>query len=107
MDPHCRLVYEANFGKQERFSENIRLLTRADVQDEESALTTEEIRKFVPAHDVLCGGFPCQPFSKSGKQHGVKDKTRGTLFFDIMEIVRARHPKFLMLVIGDGLWGQP
>ncbi len=97
MDPYCRLVYEANFGKQARFSENIRLLTRADINVEDSSLSIKEIRKRVPAHNVLCGGFPCQPFSKSGKQHGVKDKTRGTLFFDIMEIVRARHPKYLML----------
>jgi DNA (cytosine-5)-methyltransferase 1 len=97
MDSYCKLVYEANFGEQENFSNNIRLLTRGDIHDEDSARSPAEIRKLVPAHDVLCGGFPCQPFSKSGKQHGVKDKTRGTLFYDIMEIVRARHPKYLIL----------
>jgi DNA (cytosine-5)-methyltransferase 1 len=97
MDRYCKLVYEANFGRQKRFSENIRHLTRGDIHDEDSALTADEIRERVPPHDVLCGGFPCQPFSKSGKQHGFKDKTRGTLFFDIMEIVRARQPKYLML----------
>lgn len=97
MDRHCRLVYEANFGKQARFSDNIRKLTRSIIDDEKSALSVKEIRRRVPAHDVLCGGFPCQPFSKSGKQQGVKDKTRGTLFYDIMEIVRARRPAYLML----------
>ena len=97
MDRHCRLVYEANFGTKARFSENIRLLTRRNVNDEDSALTAKEIRKLVPRHRVLCAGFPCQPFSKSGKQQGIKDKTRGTLFFDIMEIVRARGPEYLML----------
>lgn len=97
MDTHCRLVYEANFGKQSRFSENIRFLTRAKVNNPESALEADKIKSLVPKHDVLCAGFPCQPFSKSGKQHGEKDKTRGTLFYDIMEIVRAREPKYLIL----------
>jgi len=97
MDPYCRLVYEANFGRQKRFSNNIRLLTRSNINDENSDLSSKKIRKLVPKHSVLCGGFPCQPFSKSGKQDGVKDKTRGTLFFDIMQIVRARKPKYLML----------
>lgn len=69
-------------------------------------ITKEATKSAIPhVFDVLCAGFPCQPFSLAGvsarvslnKKHGFADKTQGTLFFDIIQIVRKHHPKVLFL----------
>jgi DNA (cytosine-5)-methyltransferase 1 len=52
--------------------------------------------KDIPEFDLLCAGFPCQPFSKGGFQKGFED-TRGTLFFDICRIIDYHKPKFILL----------
>jgi DNA (cytosine-5)-methyltransferase 1 len=52
--------------------------------------------KKIPKHDILCAGFPCQPFSISGKRGGVSDP-RGRLFYEIYEIAKAHQPHVLLL----------
>lgn len=52
----------------------------------------------IPNHDILCAGFPCQPFSKAGKQQGFNDeKERGNLFYKIMEVLRNHQPEYVIL----------
>lgn len=53
-------------------------------------------KKEIPCHDILCGGFPCQAFSVAGRQEGFDD-ARGTLFFDIAEIIAEKRPKVVFL----------
>ncbi|MDH2998201.1 DNA cytosine methyltransferase [Pasteurellaceae bacterium LFhippo2] len=66
-------------------------------------ITLEETKRHIPNDfDVLCAGFPCQAFSIAGKRGGFED-TRGTLFFDVAEIIRRHQPKAFFLENVKGL----
>lgn len=57
----------------------------------------------IPNHDVLLAGFPCQPFSNIGKREGFSHKTQGTLFFDVLRILKEKRPKMFLLENVKGL----
>ncbi len=86
-DSFAKKTYEANFGE----------VPFGDI--------TKIPESEIPDHDILLGGFPCQPFSIAGvskkkslgRQHGFLDKTQGTLFFDIARIIKHKRPKIFML----------
>ena len=98
-DSPCQKVYRNSFKPEEGFPfpDNIRSITRNNVDDPNDLKSKSSINAKVPDHDLLCAGFPCQPFSKSGAQEGTKDQIRGTLFFDIVQIIEAKRPKYLFL----------
>lgn len=56
-----------------------------------------ELKTSIPKHDVLIGGFPCQPFSSLGKLEGFSDEKRGTLFFEIIDILKHNDTKIVVL----------
>lgn len=85
-DKDAQKTYRANFGE----------VPFGDI-------TKEETKKFIPDNfDVLCAGFPCQAFSIAGKRGGFED-TRGTLFFDVAEIIKRKMPKAIFLENVKGL----
>lgn len=75
---------------------------KANFNEEPSGDITQIKEKDIPAHDVLCAGFPCQAFSKLGMKKGFSD-TRGTLFFDIVRIAKHHKPKVIFLENVPGL----
>lgn len=78
IDPHARESYYANYG----------IMPHGDI--------TQICEKDIPNHDLLCAGFPCQPFSIIGERKGFDD-IRGTLFFEIIRILKNKRPKCVLL----------
>lgn len=61
-------------------------------------------KDLIPDHiDILCAGFPCQPFSLAGLRKGFSDQTKGTLFYDLQAIIEAKHPQIILLENVPGL----
>ncbi len=73
--------------------------------DSYNDVTTPEFKDLVRSndYDILLAGFPCQAFSIAGQKKGFADKTRGTLFFDIADIINQTHPKAFLLENVAGL----
>ena len=87
---NAECVFASEWDKEasKTYFENYGIVPEGDITKIEA--------KDIPPHDMLCGGFPCQAFSISGKQKGFED-TRGTLFFDIARIVKYHMPKVILL----------
>jgi len=79
IDPTAIKVYKSNFGEES--------IVDGDIWD---------LIQSVPNHDILTGGFPCQPFSKAGKKQGIQDY-RGTLFEAIVRILSIKTPRYFIL----------
>lgn len=85
IDKFCQKVYKDNFGV-EPYGD----IKKIDEKD-------------IPDFDILAAGFPCQPFSYAGKLEGFNDATRGTLFFDIVRVLKEKRPKMFLLENVKGL----
>ena len=83
---YANQIYTSRFGEEGHHSGDIRKVRASSIPD----------------HDLLCAGFPCQAFSVAGKRRGFED-TRGTLFFEIARITRAKRPTLLLLENVKGL----
>ncbi|MFL5627191.1 MAG: DNA cytosine methyltransferase [Ktedonobacteraceae bacterium] len=85
----CAFACEINKGLQQLYQLNFGITPRGDIR--EIPVTD------IPSHDILCAGFPCQPFSKAGGQQGLAHPKWGDLFEYVMQIITYHKPLYLML----------
>ncbi len=79
IDVHAKYTYYTNFGS----------VPYGDIMEIDAHR--------IPDHDVLCGGFPCQPFSRIGKREGFDHATQGTMFHEIVRILKVKKPRVVFL----------
>lgn len=97
-DKDCRKTYTLNFKETSKNLFNEDGTPTCNFVGDITKIKPEDI----PDHDILCAGFPCQPFSQAGLKKGFED-TRGTLFFNIASILKAKQPKAFFLENVRGL----
>jgi len=86
-DENAKITFDLNFSE---IFETEKQMVLGDIQQISASK--------IPDFDILCGGFPCQPFSIAGYKQGFNDeKDRGNLFFDIVRILKAKKPKAFLL----------
>ncbi len=85
IDPHAQFTYYTNYG----------VIPYGDI--------TKIHPDSVPDHDILCGGFPCQPFSNIGKREGFEHPTQGTMFHEVLRIIDKKKPRVVFLENVAGL----
>ncbi|MDR1025770.1 MAG: DNA cytosine methyltransferase [Lactobacillus sp.] len=98
IDKHARRTYEANFKSAEP-----ELFKNGNFAEDINKIDVSKL----PDFDILCGGFPCQPFSNIGKHAGLLDcadgNPRGVMFFEILKIIKKKRPKAFFLENVKGL----
>ncbi len=85
IDPHAQFTYYTNYG----------VVPYGDI--------TKINPSIIPDHDILCGGFPCQPFSNIGKREGFEHPTQGTMFHEVLRILEVKKPRVVFLENVAGL----
>ena len=85
----CVFASEIETFLREHYNKNFKMFPEGDI--------TKIKIKSIPKHDILCAGFPCQPFSKAGFANGFSHKIAGKMFFYLIKIIKYHKPKYLFL----------
>lgn len=88
-DAQCVFASEINTDLASLYRENFGINPHGDIRSAEIPL--------IPTHDVLCAGFPCQPFSKAGEQKGLQCPQWGDLIDYVIKILQAKEPRFFII----------